>query len=199
MQMPGSRALLRSLRLCPWTSIFFTTPSNKFLDLLPQLPCHLCKNGTLNTSFLQRKRARTDLCPKFFGSKLFLHPPGVMDVRTLGSWMSAPRCLFFQGFQGLPEVLDPGRPQVVPFGCFFNPPSMRNRRSQFSAISMGFPQILNDFQSTSIKFLSFSISFGQLQSVLITYNQFESVWLRQKRRNVFTTGGGGNNTQLTPF
>ena len=53
--------------------------------------------------------------------------------------------------------------------CFFlTPSSMRNRRSQFSAISLVFLQILVDFQSISIDFLSCSISFSQLQSILIS-------------------------------
>ena len=59
--------------------------------------------------------------------------------------------------------------------CFSTPPSMRNRRSQLSANSMVFLQILVNFQSISIDFLSFSISFSQLQSVLINFNQFQSV------------------------
>ena len=62
---------------------------------------------------------------------------------------------------------------------FFTPPSMRNSRSQFSVISMSFLQILVDFQSISIDFLSFSISFNQIQSVLMNFNQFQSVWLGQ--------------------
>ena len=28
-----------------------------------------------------------------------------MDVRAFGSWMSAPKCLLFQDFEGLTEVL----------------------------------------------------------------------------------------------
>ena len=76
-------------------------------------------------------------------------------------------------------------------GAFFTPPSTRNRRSQYSAISMGFPQMFVDFQSISFDFLSFSISFSQLQSVLINFNQFQSVWLSQKRRNLLTTGRWG--------
>ena len=68
---------------------------------------------------------------------------------------------------------------------------MRNGRSQFSAISMVFPQILVDFQSISIDFLSFSISSSQLQSILISFNQFQSVSLGQKRRNWLTTGRWG--------
>ena len=52
---------------------------------------------------------------------------------------------------------------------------MRNRRTQFLAISMVFPQNLVDFQSNSIDFLSFSISFRQFQSVSISFNQFQSV------------------------
>ena len=46
---------------------------------------------------------------------------------------------------------------------------MRNGRSQFSAISMGFPPDSRRLSTISIAFLSFSISFGQLQSVLINF------------------------------
>ena len=55
---------------------------------------------------------------------------------------------------------------------------MRNHRNQFSAISMVFPQILDDFPSISIEFLSFqsvSLNFSQFQSILISFNQFDSV------------------------
>ena len=52
---------------------------------------------------------------------------------------------------------------------------MRNRRSQFSAISMVLLQILIDFPSILIDFLLFSISFSQLQSILISFNQFDLV------------------------
>ena len=76
------------------------------------------------------------------------------------------------------------------FRCFSTPPSMRNRRSQFCDDFNGFP-ILFDFQSISIDFLSFSISFSQFQSVLINVNQFQSVWFGQKRRNLLTTGRWG--------
>ena len=75
---------------------------------------------------------------------------------------------------------------------------MRNRGSQFSAISRVFPQILVDFQSVSIDFLSFSISFSQLQSILINFNQFQSVWLGQKRRNLLTTGRWGKQHVTFP-
>ena len=37
--------------MCPSTSICFIAPLRKFLDLLPQLPCHPCKNRTHSTSF----------------------------------------------------------------------------------------------------------------------------------------------------
>ena len=47
------------------------------------------------------------------------------------------------------------------FRCFFTPPSMRNGRSQISAISMVSPQILVDFQSISCHFQSVSVSFSQ--------------------------------------
>ena len=40
---------------------------------------------------------------------------------------------------------------------------------------MVFPQSLVDFQSILIDFLSFSISFSQLQSILISFDQFDSV------------------------
>ena len=48
-------------------------------------------------------------CPKFFCPTLFCaHPPG-HGRPAFGLWMSAPKSLFFQGFEGLPEVFDPGR------------------------------------------------------------------------------------------
>ena len=37
-----------------------------------------------------------------------------MDVRAFGSRMSAPKCRFFLGFEGLPEVFDPGCPHESP-------------------------------------------------------------------------------------
>ena len=52
----------------------------------------------------------------------------------------------------------------VPFKCFFPPPSMRNGRSQFSAISMVFPRFLsifNWFWSIFCHFQSVSVSFSQ--------------------------------------
>ena len=39
-----------------------------------------------------------------------------MDVRAFGSWTSAPKCLFFQDFEGLTEVFAPGRPPGYPRG-----------------------------------------------------------------------------------
>ena len=58
---------------------------------------------------------------------------------------------------------------------FFAPPSLRNRRSQFSAISMVFLQILVDFHSISIDCLLFSPSFSQLQSLLTNLTRFQPV------------------------
>ena len=54
--------------------------------------------------------------------------------------------------------------------CFFAPPSMRNRRSQFSAYFTGFPPILVDLESISADFLSI---FNQFQSILTSFNQFQ--------------------------
>ena len=56
--------------------------------------------------------------------------------------------------------------------CFFTPPSMRNHRSQFSVISMGFPP---DSRRLSVHFYRFSVVFNQFQSVLINFNKFESI------------------------
>ena len=79
--------------------------------------------------------------------------------------------------------------------CFFASPSMRNHRNQFSVISMVFPQILDDFPSISIEFLSFqsvSLNFSQFQSILISSNQFDSV----KNAGIYwQPEGGGNNTK----
>ena len=69
----------------------------------------------------------------------------------------------------------------VPPQVSFTPPSIRN-------LSMVFRQILVDVQSTSIDFLS-SISFGQFQSVLINFNQFNSV----KNAGIYWQPEGGEN------
>ena len=37
-----------------------------------------------------------------------------MNVRAFGSWMSAPKCLFFQEFEGLTEGFAPGHPPGYP-------------------------------------------------------------------------------------
>ena len=52
---------------------------------------------------------------------------------------------------------------------------MRNRRSQFSAISTVFPQILVDFQPIRIDCRPFSGNFNQFQSILVSFNQFDCV------------------------
>ena len=52
--------------------------------------------------------------PKVFLPEVLCTPPGVRDVRAFGSWMSAPKCLFFLGFEGLPEGFDPGCPPYEP-------------------------------------------------------------------------------------
>ena len=44
------------------------------------------------------------ISPKLFLTTIYLKPPGVMDVRALRVMDVSPRCLFFQGFKGLPEV-----------------------------------------------------------------------------------------------
>ena len=49
---------------------------------------------------------------------------------------------------------------------------MRNRRSQFSAISMGFPP---DSRRLSIHVDRFAVIFNQFQSVSVNFSQFESV------------------------
>ena len=66
-------------------------------------------------------------------------------------------------------------------------------------ISVVFPQILVDFQSISIDFLAFSISLSQPESILIHLNQFQSVWLSQKRRNLLTTGRWGKQHVIKAF
>ena len=64
-----------------------------------------------------------------------------MDVHAFGSWMSAPRCLFFQDFEGL-TVFAPGRspgyprgpppdirPQNLLFGLLFRSRTLRGKKS----------------------------------------------------------------------
>ena len=57
--------------------------------------------------------------------------------------------------------------------CFFHPTfhHAKSPKLIFSDFNGVFPQILVDSQSISFDFLSFSIRFSQLQSVLINFNQ----------------------------
>ena len=80
---------------------------------------------------------------------------------------------------------------VSNFRCFSTHLPCEIAEANFVAISMVFLQILIDFPSISIDFLSFSISFRQLQSILINFNQFQSVWFGQKRRNLLANGRWG--------
>ena len=79
------------------------------------------------------KSAPEFLCPEFS----FLRPPGVMGVRAFGSWMSAPKRLFFQGFEGTatlfwtrgvrtnygdPDVRGISGPRTFSLGCFLSFP-----------------------------------------------------------------------------
>ena len=77
---------------------------------------------------------------------------------------------------------------------FFAPPSMRNGRSQFLAISMGFcPRFLsifNRFWSMFCRFQSVSVSFSQFWSVLISFNQFDS----DRNAGIYWQPEGGENT-----
>ena len=66
-----------------------------------------------------------------FLTEVFLNPPGVMDVRAFGSWMSAPKCLFFQDFEGLSEVFAPARPPGYPCG---RPPDIRPQNLLFGLL-----------------------------------------------------------------
>ena len=59
--------------------------------------------------------------------------------------------------------------------CFWPHLPCEIAETNFVAISMVFLQILVDFLSISIDLLSFSISFNQSQSILISFNQFDSV------------------------
>ena len=61
----GSRPLSRSLRVCPWTSICFMTPSSKFLDLLPPppLPPAQKKTGRSAQVFATHWGAHTEKLP----------------------------------------------------------------------------------------------------------------------------------------
>ena len=77
--------------------------------------------------------------------------------------------------------------------------SMLNRRSQFSAISNGSPP---DSHWLYIHSVRFSVIFNQFQSAsvsLINLIQFQSVWLCQKRRNLFTTGRWGKQHETIIF
>ena len=79
------------------------------------------------------------------------------------------------------------------FRCFFRPTFHAKWPKPIFDDFNGFPpdscRLSIDFE---IDFLSFSISFSQLQSILIIFNQFQSVWLGQKRRNFRRRWNGHN-------
>ena len=84
-----------------------------------------------------------------------------MQHNRLWSWETVHSSVFFSPiFSALAHL------QV-----FFAPPSMRNRRSQFSAISHGFPPDSRRLSSVSI---GFGVIFNQLQSILMSFYQFDS-------------------------
>ena len=70
-----------------WPSVFalFRT-----IRLLPFSGCHLHSPENSAQSFSDRS---------------FWKPLRVMDIRAFGSWMSAPKCLFFKDLTALTEVL----------------------------------------------------------------------------------------------
>ena len=82
----------------------------------------------------ERKFSLKFVWPKFFWPKCF-KPPGVMDARAFGSWMSAPKCLFFSRIsRAWPKRLPPdvcqdirvdvqgiSSPKTYSWGCFFVP------------------------------------------------------------------------------
>ena len=55
-------------------------------------------------NIFRRRKFSTKSC----SDRNFLETPRFVDIRTFGSWMSAPTCLFFQGFEGSDESFDPG-------------------------------------------------------------------------------------------
>ena len=67
----------------------------------------------------------------------------------------------------------------VVISVFFHPTfHAKSQKAKFRQFQWVFLQILVDFQSMLIDFLSFSISFSQLQSVLISlisFNQFDPI------------------------
>ena len=73
----------------------------------------------------------------------------------------------------LKKFQEPHKLKVV---FFFHPAFRAKSPGPIFSDFNGFPpDFLVDFQSVSIDFLSFSMSFRQLQSVLISFNQFDSV------------------------
>ena len=52
-----------------------------------------------------------------FSDRSFWKPPRVVDVRAFGSWISAPKCLFFQDFECPDRSFEPGYPPRMTPGC----------------------------------------------------------------------------------
>ena len=109
------------------------THKRAFLKVLqnPVFALPGCQRINVNTLLCDTFRERK-FSPIFIRPKFVLNP-GVMYVRAFGSWMSAPKCLFFfQDFEGLTEVFAPdvrrdirvdvcgiSHPKTYSLGCCF--------------------------------------------------------------------------------
>ena len=67
---------------------------------------------TSSCGSLRRHKSRERKISPSFLDQSFSNPPRTVDLRTLGSWMSAPESLSPQGFdEGPDRSFDPGRPR----------------------------------------------------------------------------------------
>ena len=111
------------------------------MEVIPALPWKSNSPSVSQTYGTKYKMIGNENSARSFSDRSFFDPPRVMDVRTFGSWMSAPKCLFFQDFKGLTEVFCPpdvrrdirvdvrgiSSPKTYSLGCFFVP-EMRGRK-----------------------------------------------------------------------
>ena len=69
--------------------------------------------GEFSVNFPQEKLGNENSAQSF-SDRSFWKSLGVVDVRAFGSWMSAPKCLFFQYFEGPDRSFGPGYPREWP-------------------------------------------------------------------------------------
>ena len=119
-KVSGSGVVVTLLRNCPAEHQFPFRAASFLPQSLPALASLHCADYC-PTSLIWEELLGNENSAQSFSDRSFCKSLGVVDVRAFGSWMSAPKCLFFQHFEcpdrsfgpGCPREWPPGRPRDI--------------------------------------------------------------------------------------